>query len=69
MNLDDNTTKIILAIIGILIAGGAISLFNYTKKKSNNKSLKKTIKVNQKKIKIEGGGDVIGGNKTTINDK
>lgn len=65
MTFDDNTTKIIIALIGLILIGGSITFFNYSK----NKSIKKTIKVNQKKIKIKGDGDVVGGNKNVINGK
>ena len=54
MDLGNNVTQIILAVIAIFAVGIAIKVI----RKNNNK-------VNQKDISIGGDGDVVGRDKTT----
>jgi uncharacterized protein YneF (UPF0154 family) len=57
MNLDDNTVKIILAVIA-LIAGGSFIAYKVSKKHSDNKT------INQNDNKVD-NGDIVGGDKIT----
>ncbi len=61
MNFDDNTTKIVLAIIGIIAAiiGGSFIAIKISKKRSNN--------VRQENITINGSGKVVGGDDKSSN--
>lgn len=61
MNLDDNTTKIILYILGIIVAiiGASFIAIKISKKRSNN--------VRQENIIVKGSGKVIGGDDKSIN--
>lgn len=56
MNLDENTTKIIIAIIGIVAVGGTIIGVKISKKKNSNNT------INQNNNTVT-GGDIVGGNK------
>ncbi len=61
MTFDENTTKIILAIVGIVtiaLGGSWIAI---------RKSKKRTNTVSQKNITITGKGKVVGGDDNSIN--
>ncbi len=61
MNFEDNLTQIILAIIALFTVGLVIKIVI--------KKTKKTNRTKQKNIHIEGGGDVVGRDKITNNNK
>jgi len=63
MNLDDNTTKIILGVLALLAAAALISITIkiVRKKNSDNKTT-----INQNKNTVT-NGDIVGGDKTTTN--
>lgn len=61
MNFDDNTTKIILGILGLLAAAALISVTVKIVRKRNSDN-KTTINQNKNTVT---NGDIVGGDKTT----
>ena len=61
MTFDENQTKIIIAIVGILVAiiGGSFIAVKISRKRSNN--------VRQENIDISGSGKVVGGDDNSTN--
>lgn len=61
MNLDENTTKIVLAVVAILatMLGGSVIAIKKNKRRSNN--------VKQENIRITGSGKVVGGDDNSTN--
>ncbi|MHC9088736.1 hypothetical protein ACXIHB_08490 [Tenacibaculum sp. IMCC1] len=59
MNLSNNVTQIVLAIVALFAVGIVVKIVNKNKKNNN---------VNQKNISIGGNGDVVGRDKITKND-
>lgn len=56
MNLDDNTTKILIAIIGVAAVGGTIIGIRISKKKNSNNT------INQNNNNVT-NGDIVAGDK------